>query len=82
MVVLPSCLLHDYGSGARVRSYHGPGQAGAVRRARPIFPELQGGRSFIMSLHPDYSLGSCWCGVRLPGAGHSQIPLDSQTVPF
>ena len=82
MVVLPARLLHNYGSGARVRSYHGPGQDGAVRRARPTSPELQGGRSFILSLHPDGSLGSCWYGVRLPGAGHSQIPLDSQMVPF
>ena len=59
MVVSPAHLLRDYGSGARVLSYHQLGVGGAARRARPPSPELQGGRSFIMSLHPDGSLGSC-----------------------
>ena len=66
MVVSPAHLLRDYGSGARVLSYHGLGLDGTVRRARPPSPELQGGRTFIMSLHPDSSPGSCWSGVGWP----------------
>ena len=48
----------------------------------PFLPELQGGRLFITSLHPDGSLGSCWDGVQLQGEGHSQIAPDSQMVLF
>ena len=66
MVVSPARLLCDYGSGARVLCYRGLGLGGAARRARPLSPELQGGRSFIMSLHSDGSPGSCWCRVGLP----------------
>ena len=65
MVESPTGLLRDYGSSALVQSYHESGLDGAVRRARPPSPELKGGRSFIMSLHPDGSPGSCCYGVRL-----------------
>ena len=82
MVVYPARLLCDYGSGARVLFYCGLGLGGAARRARPPSPELQGGRSFIMSLHSD---GSPWVALVqswIASGGHSQIESDSQMALF
>ena len=70
-------LGEDYSSGAKGWDYDEPGRSGPIDCARPRSPELQGGKSFIMYLHPDGSLGSCWTGVRLQGGDHSEIVCDS-----